>query len=334
MILPKSKTADVKLGEEKMNNQSEAPNQQSEVAKSAINGPNSEIIRVLLIEDNPGDARLIKEMITKASPAQFELRHTERLSEGLRCLREEHFDAVLLDLLLPDATGFETFVKAHAQAPATPIIVLTGLDIEMLGVKAVREGAQDYLAKEGLDGRLLARAIQYAIERHRMKLELRAVVLVDELTGLYNRRGFLTLSEQHLKLANRTNRGFLLAFADVDDLKKINDAFGHNEGDLALIDAAEILKKTFRHSDIIARIGGDEFAIIAIEANNEDMEIISNRLLEKVETRNAMTNSNYKISISLGMTHYDPEYPCSIDELLSRADSLMYANKLTKKTSK
>jgi diguanylate cyclase (GGDEF)-like protein len=212
--------------------------------------------------------------------------------------------------------------------------VLTGLDIEVLGIKAVREGAQDYLAKGNLDSKLLVRAILYAIERHRMKLELHAILLVDELTGLYNRRGFFTLSEQHLKLSNRTNKGFILAFADLDDLKKVNDAFGHNEGDLVLIYTAEILKKPFRDSDIIARIGADEFAITVIGAKKEDKEIISNRLQENIETHNAKTNSNYKISISMGIVHYDSEYPCSIDELLSKADTFMYANKLGGKINK
>jgi diguanylate cyclase (GGDEF) domain len=289
-------------------------------------------LNILLIEDNPGDARLIKEVIEEADAAQFELMHVERLSEAIKSLKEDSFDAILLDLLLPDGTGFDAFAKAYTQAPQIPIIVLTGLDSEVLAMRTVRGGAQDYLVKGRIDSSSLVRSIRYAIQRHQLQSELRNLSLVDELTGLYNRRGFLTLAEQQLRLASRAEKGFLLAFADLDDLKQINDTFGHHEGDMALINTAAILKETFRNSDIIARIGGDEFVIVLIEAHNDDAEIIVRRLHANVESHNAKENRPYKLSISIGTAYYDPESPSfSIHEMLSRADTLMYAQKLNKK---
>lgn len=131
-------------------------------------------IKVLLIEDNPGDARLIREMLAEVKSAPFDLEHADRLSTGLERLSAGGIDVVLLDLSLPDSRRLDTFAKAQAQAPEVPIVVLTGLDDEALAVKAVRGGAQDYLVKGQVDSNLLARAMRYAIERKRMEEELRS----------------------------------------------------------------------------------------------------------------------------------------------------------------
>ena len=157
--------------------------------------------------------------------------------------------------------------------------------------------------------------------------ELRNQALVDELTGLYNRRGFMLLAQQQLKLADRTKMGMLLLFADLDNLKWINDTLGHRKGDLALIETARILKETFREPDIIARIGGDEFGVLAIEGRKGSAEMLISRLQERLDTHNAKRKHRYKLSLSMGIERYDPECPCSIDELLAMADSLMYEQK-------
>ncbi|HSE83583.1 MAG TPA: response regulator, partial [Thermodesulfobacteriota bacterium] len=122
-------------------------------------------IEVLLIEDNPGDAYMIGEMLAGVKDFPFNLEHADRLSKGLECLSKEERDIVILDLLLPDSQGFDTFIKAHNRAPKVPIIVLTGLDNEELGVKMIGNGAQDYLVKGQIDSKLLIRSIRYAIER-------------------------------------------------------------------------------------------------------------------------------------------------------------------------
>jgi PAS domain S-box-containing protein len=127
----------------------------------------SNLIRVLLVEDNSGDARLLREAVAEVRGPEFEWVTVDRLGEGLRRLREERFDVVLLDLSLPDAHGFDTFARAAEEAPTLPIVVLTGLDDEELAVRTVQAGAQDYLVKAHVDGHLLVRAIRYAIERRR-----------------------------------------------------------------------------------------------------------------------------------------------------------------------
>lgn len=160
---------------------------------------------------------------------------------------------------------------------------------------------------------------------------IRALSITDELTGLHNRRGFLSLAEQQLKLADRNKRGLLLYFADLDGLKWINDTLGHEEGDKALLEAADVLKETFRTSDIIARLGGDEYAVLALDTNEANSEIFAARLQSLVEARNHQESRRYRLSISAGFSCYDPENPVSMDELIASADKLMYKQKQNKK---
>jgi diguanylate cyclase (GGDEF)-like protein len=167
-----------------------------------------------------------------------------------------------------------------------------------------------------------------------LKEELRLMSITDELTGLYNRRGFFTLAEQQLKIAKRLNRETLLLSADVDNLKKINDTLGHKEGDLALIATANILRESFRQSDIIARIGGDEFAILQIEKHDTDANILIARLQRNSEIHNTNRDLHNKLSISIGTIRFAPEDTCSIEELLIKADKLMYKHKRSKQKSK
>lgn len=164
----------------------------------------------------------------------------------------------------------------------------------------------------------------------KMEDKLRTLSFTDELTGLHNRRGFFALAEQQLKLAVREKKRRFLLSADLDNLKTINDTMGHKEGDLVLLESAIILKKSFRDSDIIARIGGDEFVILATETQEVSIDILTTRLTENINTHNAKSNKPYKLSLSFGLTHFDPRNPVSVDELLSEADSLMYEQKKEK----
>ncbi len=167
-------------------------------------------------------------------------------------------------------------------------------------------------------------------ERRRADEEIRMLAISDALTELYNRRGFITLAEQQIKRANRINKTLALFFIDIDGLKIVNDTRGHEEGDRLLINAANILKQTFRESDIIARIGGDEFAVLAAVNASETSEIVLSRLTEHIRSHNALPDQQYEISMSIGTAIYDPAIPCSLDDLMSRADQLMYTQKKEK----
>jgi len=165
-------------------------------------------------------------------------------------------------------------------------------------------------------------------ERKRMEEKLRAAAITDDLTGLLNRRGFFTLADQQCKLATRKKRTMALVYIDVDGLKRINDELGHEAGDQALEDTAKIFKKTFRESDVIARIGGDEFAVLLTELSDPSaVNIIINHLQENIKKQNEQATRNYELSVTTGIALYDPEHSCSIDKLLNQADKSMYENK-------
>jgi len=129
-------------------------------------------IKILLIEDNPGDARLIRDLFAEAGAGMFDLKYTDRLSTGLVCLANEEIGLVLLDLSLPDSQGIETFTKLHSEVPRVPIVILSGLDDEELAIRAVQDGAQDYIVKGQLDHNTVVRLVRYAIERHKILTEL------------------------------------------------------------------------------------------------------------------------------------------------------------------
>jgi diguanylate cyclase (GGDEF)-like protein/PAS domain S-box-containing protein len=170
-------------------------------------------------------------------------------------------------------------------------------------------------------------------ERKQMEEEIRALTLTDPLTGLFNRRGFMHLAEQQLKVAARLNKRVFLLYSDVDNLKAINDTFGHKEGDRVLADLANILKKSFRDSDILARMSGDEFVVLAMEATKVSAEVFTRRLQEKLDHYNSRpdTQGRFRLALSTGLSVYDPELPLPIDDLVQRADGLMYEQKRGKK---
>jgi diguanylate cyclase (GGDEF)-like protein/PAS domain S-box-containing protein len=160
--------------------------------------------------------------------------------------------------------------------------------------------------------------------------KLETLSLIDDLTGLYNRRGFFTIAVEHFKMADRQREKMFLLFMDLDNLKSINDTYGHHQGDLALEGIADILRATFRESDIKGRMGGDEFAVFLVGATREGMEAAESRLRKNIEAFNESKENPFKLSVSIGVSHYDPLHPCTIDELLVRADKIMYEDKRSK----
>jgi len=289
-------------------------------------------IKVLLVESDREYLEVLRERMAEVrSGAAIELEWAGELSQALARLTQGGIDAILLDLELPDSQGMVTFDRTYAFAPDVPIIVLTNLDDETLGMGTVQGGAQDYLVKDEVSPSVLARAVRHAIERHRLLSALRSLSLIDDLTGLYNRRGFADLGEQYLKLARRTTRGITIVFLDLDRFKTINDSLGHHVGDRALIKVADIMRATFRRSDIIARLGGDEFAVLALEASGESAELLIDRLRERFREFNRAGREPYQLSVSIGLARHDGDMRMRLEDLLSEADTAMYEEKRGKR---
>lgn len=172
-------------------------------------------------------------------------------------------------------------------------------------------------------------AVWYAVRHVLLERELRHLALTDDLTCLYNRRGFFATATQQLKLARRKGKHLLLFFCDLDNLKYINDSFGHREGDHALVRTTDVLEEVFRDSDIMARLGGDEFAVLAFEASSRDQETILHRLEEAVRRAN-QEEPRYLLSLSIGVARFNPNEDLSLADLIAEADRAMYEKKKSK----
>jgi len=284
-------------------------------------------IRVLVVEDNAGDFRLLADALRDNPLGPLGLVHADRLSTALERLGRESFDALLLDLSLPDSAGLGTFARIRERAPHLPVVVMTGLDDDNAALQVVRAGAQDYLVKGQSPGATIVRSIRFAVERNRWLAVLHDLAYLDELTGLYNRRGFQAAADQQLRLSARRGSGFWLLFADLDGLKAINDRAGHEVGDAALIETSEVLKKTFRASDVLARLGGDEFVVLAIDAARDSNAVLRKRFATHLAERNAAPGRSYQLSISFGMVRFDPAQPVDLPGLLAEADRSLYEDK-------
>lgn len=172
----------------------------------------------------------------------------------------------------------------------------------------------------------LQRAVWCAVKQTLLSRELHSLALTDDLTGLYNRRGFLASATQQLKLARRNAQMLLLFFCDVNGLKHINDCHGHREGDLALIRTADALEQTFRDSDILARLGGDEFVVLALETSSQNQEVMLRRLEKSLKKSNE-NESRYELALSVGVARFDAKRPISLGELIAQGDRAMYEQK-------
>lgn len=175
--------------------------------------------------------------------------------------------------------------------------------------------------------------IQDITERKRTEAAIQTLSLVDELTGLYNRRGFMAFADQHLNSTSRFEKDSVILYADLDGLKQINDGFGHKEGDRALIKTAELFKETFRSSDVIGRLGGDEFTVLATVDADGGIEGLVRRLKNKFDDYNSLKTAPFRLSISIGVAALERGAHRSTEDLLAQADAAMYQDKRARKNS-
>lgn len=235
------------------------------------------------------------------------------LNPAAKNLFGENYKELILDIM--DFDSIEKCVKE------VPINYENGSQV--IGEMCIAE--TDW---EGKDAYLLS--IRDITEKVHLREKLKIQSVTDELTTLYNRRGFLSLAEHKLNFAKRNKKGMLLFFIDIDGLKYINDNLSHHEGDLTLEGASIILRETFNRQDVIARIGGDEFAVLSINVEEKDIEKLITKLLDKQREFNNNNKYPFDISMSVGAAYFHPESPTTINELMSKADKLMYKHKKRK----
>jgi diguanylate cyclase (GGDEF)-like protein len=281
---------------------------------------------VLLIEDEQLIARVTEQMLKKASMRKYSLVHSRTLKDALERLRAEDFDVLLLDLNLPDSSSMDTLQAVLEESLDTPIIVLTGMTNYEMGFKAIKLGAQDFLVKGDFNFLMLDRAIVYGIERHRLQRTIRQLAVLDELTGLYNRRGFNALHPDILQRAQQPGVRGYMCFFDLDRFKQINDDLGHKKGDEALTEFASNLRSIFPKDALLVRLGGDEFVAMGIERGpNAATESI--KALEIVLSVRNSVGPEFRLEASVGLAYFDANGPSSMEELTATADAELYRNK-------
>ena len=296
------------------------------MARAQCSVRSAAVHKVLLIEDNPGDARLIREMIDEDPDAPFSLSCADRLARGLEQLSAGDTELVLLDLSLPDSSGLDTFAKVYAHSPTVPIIVLTGNSDQTVALSAVKSGAQDYLVKGRCDRELLLRSMQYSIERKRYQVQLEYQANYDALTGLPNRNLLHDRLHQAVQ-GYRLPRTVAVAFIDLDHFKFVNDSLGHSVGDKLLKAMAERLRLMLRDGDTVARLGGDEFVIVLHDSSSEAviyraMQRIAAGVAEPIE----IDGKELVVTCSAGISLCPQDGP-DVDTLLKNADAAMYRAK-------
>jgi diguanylate cyclase (GGDEF)-like protein len=317
---------------------------------------------ILIVDTRPTDRQ---SYTTLLSSFGYRVLEANDGSEALEVARTELPDLVITEIIMPNMDGFtltrrlraepllagvpvifqtvhylETEVRKLATAsgikhilgkPAEPQQILQAVN-ECLkrGTEPAKLPQTGQLQREHLQ--LLAdKLYEKNLELEKTNERLRNLSLTDELTGLNNRRGFMILANSLLKFSRRANHPLCLLYIDMDCLKSVNDTYGHTQGDIALTHFAQILTKTFRDSDVIARMGGDEFAILTIDATEGSLNAIQTRLQGNVDSYNLESVRGYALSFSMGIIRVDLASTFTVDTLLAQADQAMYAHKKKKK---
>lgn len=281
---------------------------------------------LLLVEDNPADADLVIDFLREEYSAS-EVVHLSRLEAAVEWLHNGHAEAVLTDLSLPDARGFDAVTRLCAAAPRTPVLVLSGLDDEDLHHLMIQLGAQDVLVKGEVSPAVLLRALRHARERKRGEQRLLQQAQHDPLTGLVNRSAFYDRVTVALARARRGNHRFGVMLIDLDRFKEVNDTLGHEAGDALLQEVARRVEGTVRDYDTVARLGGDEFAVLVEDVEAEaQLTHLADRILESFALPVRHAGRELTVTGSIGIALH-PDAGHTRGQLLRAADEAMYLAK-------
>ena len=301
-------------------------------------------MRILIAEDETVSRRVLKMTLESWGHEVIEARDG---AVALQILQNDSPPKLaILDLSMPEMDGIKVCNQVRQNSSATPtyIILLTANTRKELIVTGLEAGADDYVTKPFDTDELHARVkvgmrmvdLQMSLAQRVAELELaqeslRNLSLTDDLTGLYNRRGFFALAKQQLSSARREGRHASLVYIDMDGLKRLNDTHGHEIGSRVIQEVGDILRETFRSSDLIARIGGDEFVIFETSNGQNDGGNDVQRLQNNISQHNSQPVRDYEISLSIGVASMDSDSSMTLEELLKNGDKTMYQQKRNKR---
>ena len=286
----------------------------------------TETTRILLIEDNPVDALFLRRILANSPDHNFDVEHVTTAKQAISRLQEGSFDLVLSDLGIPDAEGFDHVLQFRTMFPGIPVVILSGVDDESIGMQAVECGAQDFLAKELVPGQLLCRSIRYAIARQSQITSFKTEAHTDALTGLPNRRAFESEMKRRLAERKRFDTPLSLMMLDIDHFKTFNDTYGHRAGDYVLCKFGAVLSECMREIDFPARYGGEEFSIVLPATQLSDAQIAAQRLLPIVaQTAFHFAGESMNVTASAGLAEAMSDD--DLESLVARADRALYEAK-------
>lgn len=287
-------------------------------------------INILHVEDDLSDAEILRRTFD-SNKEEYSITHSICFKDALKELSSNKFAILLLDLHLPDGKGLEAIEIIKESYPDLPVVIITGLDDETTAISALEKGAQEYVLKSHINGALIKQILQSSVHRKKIERLLVQKAYTDDLTGLPNRLAFEQTAKKMLSRAKRWKEREALLFIDLNKFKVINDTYGHEAGNIVLVETAKRLQNTLRQSDLIARYAGDEF--ICYLDSNKNMKIdrklcqsVAEKITQAVEEPINIGDKDVSISLSIGIAIY-PDAGEDFDALLKNADQAMYEAK-------
>jgi PleD family two-component response regulator len=278
-------------------------------------------LRLLLVEPEPEEALFLNDVLVDIEAGRhfrswvhIDTMQVETWGDAEAILSSERIDLVLLNPELPDSLGFGTFRRCREVAPRVPVVLLLGVGEEALGVRMVREGAQDFVIRGQVDCAPLAHAINNAVERERIASAAQALRFIDPLTGLANLAGFTVFAERDRKLAELLRTRWMILVAEVQDLGRLAEVHGEQHRDWTLVQMAELMRGLTDSAQFLYRVSATGFALTVFETNFESLDHVQQRVEKGVSGER----------IVLGSAIFRPEEPLSLEDLLREAsDSIV-----------
>ncbi|RJP78349.1 MAG: diguanylate cyclase [Desulfobacteraceae bacterium] len=290
-------------------------------------------ITLLSIEDMDDDYNKLKSVLSSFEPSR--LLRAKTFGQAFGLIQKEQIDLILLDYQLPSGNGIEFLLEMDVRNIEIPVVVITGQGDEMIASRVIQAGAYDYLPKSKLSAKPLSRIISNALEKFKLKQEVKQAVnkmakmsVIDELTGLNNRRYLMEALVRETSRAERYHTDLTVCILDLDHFKEINDAHGHPAGDKMLKFIAALLKRTVRRNDIACRYGGEEFAVLFPDTSMDDAIQICERFRAQVENSSISHNHlEISVTVSIGLAKFSPLKKDSMESIINLADQAMYEAK-------
>jgi diguanylate cyclase (GGDEF)-like protein len=282
-------------------------------------------LRVLHVEDDEIDTRLVQRVLQAIPVYSVSCDHADSINTAINSLALQDYDVIILDMRLPDGFGLELVQAVKDIAPDKPIVILTGLDDMDLTLKAVQYGAQEYLVKHELNANVLLRSIRHAIDHKQRELELAHMSEYDDLTKIPNRHSLRTRLRRAVVRCRQSNTMAALMFIDLDYFKIVNDTFGHGAGDMLLKQVAKRLHQCVRHDDTVARMSGDEFVVLLETIREREVvTAIARKILHTLSEVFVLNSNEIYITASIGIYLHDGYETVDLDKIIKYSDQAMY----------